>query len=1313
MKKLIQYIIILTAMLFCMPIHAQVNWSVPDTNGTQGDTLIIPVRLDDDVTGMNVLSFEAELQMYNYDLIPIEVITTNTLAGDLGAVASNIYAISSSWYVEVSAAGIMPLIGNGVLFYIKVVGLSSGAISFVGTNQMNEGSPAVITDNGSVSLAAPLTITVSPNTGLLLLGEQLQFNVSGGTAPYTYEVSDTTLASIDTNGLLTGLSHGILQVRGEDSTGLTDWTSDIEIRAFDIEVSDTSGNSLDTILVPIRVSELSGLGVVSGQFELSYSSSILEFIDIEKSTTLLEGASVTYSSTINSVDVAFASVDTLVGNSTLIYLRFVIKYQTNSSSTSLSFTSALFNQDLVARTNSGSVNYTGFPVLSISPSSNQSLYVGETIQFTTSNGIPPYVYQVFPPSRGTIDSTGLFTALESGTCFVRVEDAAANFDDSGIIEVNDGNLIVDSRCAQVGDTVMLPVYLSELSDGISVNSFELTISFREPELIYMAYEKLNTMAEDWLVLSTILPNGDIRIVAAGTMSEVGDQVVIYLKFITTGDLTAGEFAYVNLVDHLLNEGSPNAVGVNGGIRQSDYIITSVVAGMQSACDTADNTYNQELTFYFDTMPASGNLIVNDSIFALVSNPQTIVLLNRPADGNSHHVTARFSAVPSCDFAFYNAYLAIGPCVIITNYIYVDSSATGLNNGVSWLHAYTDLQDALLEAATEEHTEVWVAGGTYYPDAAMNRNASYNIPSGVSVFGGFAGNEINFSERNTSILANRSILSGDLGQDDLVSNNSYHIIVFDHVDSTTLIDGFTLLDGNADGPGEKSYGGGAYNDGEGGGSSNPQLINVEFIDNYADNGGGALYNNGTFGGVANPSILGCSFVNNHTNNIGGAISNDGNLGNSSPLILHCYFGTNSATWGGAIYNSGFNGISNSVIVNNKFYDNVAMNDAGSIFSNGRNGGQSNPLILGNVITNSYANRGGALFNDGISGQCIPLIIHNSIANTSAASSGQHIHNQYSDMILGNSILWGVGTPITSDIGSIDSIFHCIIQGGAIGDTVIDQVPLFIDEMGNDLRLQACSPGINMGQVVNLDQDSLDIISNDRPYQATLPDMGAFEYHGDGFGIAGDRLFVVEGGTGTQEGSSWQNALATIQEAINATTCNPYIDTIWVAAGTYFPDTSSGRSSSVLLRNNVVIFGGFHGDETLFAERDLSSDTSIISGDIGGFGDDTDNSYHVIRANDTVSFSALNGLIIQDGNANGPLAADKYGGGLLNYGGLTLDAVRFRDNKATSEGTAIYSSGVSADLYLYNSLIDNAAPLPGIVLSVGIGSELYILNSLIDN
>jgi hypothetical protein len=74
-------------------------------------------------------------------------------------------------------------------------------------------------------------------------------------------------------------------------------------------------------------------------------------------------------------------------------------------------------------------------------------------------------------------------------------------------------------------------------------------------------------------------------------------------------------------------------------------------------------------------------------------------------------------------------------------IYVDASATGLNNGTSWANAFNERQSALAVDASGD--EIWVAAGTWLPDYDVgtgthtgSRSATLNLSIGVALYGGF-------------------------------------------------------------------------------------------------------------------------------------------------------------------------------------------------------------------------------------------------------------------------------------------------------------------------------------------------------------------------------------------------------------------------------------------------------------------------------------------------------------------------------------------------------------------------------------------------
>ena len=124
-------------------------------------------------------------------------------------------------------------------------------------------------------------------------------------------------------------------------------------------------------------------------------------------------------------------------------------------------------------------------------------------------------------------------------------------------------------------------------------------------------------------------------------------------------------------------------------------------------------------------------------------------------------------------------------------------------------------------------EVWVAKGTYHPTDSGDREISFQLKSGVALYGGFAGTERELDQRDWE--ANSTILSGDISKPGDNSDNSYHVV---QGANDATIDGFTITGGNADGDTSCDKGGGAIaNDYQ----ANLNVSNCTFIGNSAAEG----------------------------------------------------------------------------------------------------------------------------------------------------------------------------------------------------------------------------------------------------------------------------------------------------------------------------------------------------------------------------------------------------------------------------------------------------------------------------------------------
>ncbi|MHC4217480.1 MAG: right-handed parallel beta-helix repeat-containing protein [Planctomycetota bacterium] len=256
-------------------------------------------------------------------------------------------------------------------------------------------------------------------------------------------------------------------------------------------------------------------------------------------------------------------------------------------------------------------------------------------------------------------------------------------------------------------------------------------------------------------------------------------------------------------------------------------------------------------------------------------------------------------------------------------LFVDGDATGAGDGSSWEDALTDLRSAICAAIQSEGIvdEIWVAAGTYRPDGPDgSRIATFLLWDGVAIYGGFSGNETQLDQRDP--IANPTVLSGDLNGDNIgnaqnIEENSYHVVSAFNTDDTAVLDGVTIIRGNADGflgPIDLNTGGGIYiveagpsiidctvqqsrcTD-RGGGVTvdlgDPAFADCEFNSNYGQKGGGGAY---IVGGTT--SFESCLFLSNSTDNnrSGGGLYNDG----GDPVLNDCIFDSNFASSAKGMY-----------------------------------------------------------------------------------------------------------------------------------------------------------------------------------------------------------------------------------------------------------------------------------------------------------------------------------------------------------------------------------------------------------------------------
>lgn len=151
---------------------------------------------------------------------------------------------------------------------------------------------------------------------------------------------------------------------------------------------------------------------------------------------------------------------------------------------------------------------------------------------------------------------------------------------------------------------------------------------------------------------------------------------------------------------------------------------------------------------------------------------------------------------------YNTAEEITPVCCWSEILYVDQSADGFNNGMSWQNAFTELYDALDMARNGCGMEIWVAEGTYVPKLVSDPvqywyYEPFAMVDGVPVYGGFPSGGGDWQDRDW--LKNETILGGN-GQS---TYKLSQVVTFDSCNENTILDGFTVTDSYS--PYDDAYG----------------------------------------------------------------------------------------------------------------------------------------------------------------------------------------------------------------------------------------------------------------------------------------------------------------------------------------------------------------------------------------------------------------------------------------------------------------------------------------------------------------------------
>ncbi len=570
----------LLAVMLTVSGAGAVQVSPSPGSGLAGQTVDININTST-LTGLDVRSLQFDLT-YNPNVIrATDVLEATNLVGNAGWGDAEFHITTNninSATLNVSAAGNTALTGSGALLRVRFVvnpTLLNGSNSNMALANFifNEGTPNDTTTNANFAVGVTPQITVNPATGEVIRGQTLSFSASGTVSnPVSWSTTNAAIATINGAGLLTGVAPGEVKVYAVDNAGRRDTTDEvITIRGMGISMTNTSFVHGQSGSLPILVTSLTGLGVRSGQFTLSYNGALVTATGVSTPAgTLLNGWGPTlFHANPNKCTVDFAGATDLNGSGVLCYVTFVAT-GINSGGTGLTFDQALFNETLIAKPTSGFLSVSALPTITVNPDV-LTLLAGQTQQYTIT-GTPtlPITWSVVDPSMATISPTGLLTAIKGGVTQVRAVDQLGATDLSTSLTVYDFKVTLNNVKGPPGSTVRVSLNSDRLVGSLGIQSMQYNIAWNGVNIVN-ANALASGLAGTWdpQDILELNVNPSIKVVAAGISPLDNSGLEVHaLEFKISPSAPLGTVIPLTLTQLLFNEGNPTVTTVNGSITVS-------------------------------------------------------------------------------------------------------------------------------------------------------------------------------------------------------------------------------------------------------------------------------------------------------------------------------------------------------------------------------------------------------------------------------------------------------------------------------------------------------------------------------------------------------------------------------------------------------------------------------------------------------------------------------------------------------------------------------------------------------------------------
>lgn len=530
----------------------------------------------------------------------------------------------------------------------------------------------------------------------------------------------------------------------------------------------------------------------------------------------------------------------------------------------------------------------------------------------------------------------------------------------------------------------------------------------------------------------------------------------------------------------------------------------------------------------------------------------------------------------------------------TYYVKADSEiTTSGSDGLSWDKAIT-LTEALRQAKAGD--EIWVKG---YEDITGHiykaPEGGFVLPSGVAMYGGFAGDETIKNDlptgRHKYQMKYQTALVGDIATNDKASqqliiypenttrsDNATHVLTLQMgvtQDNTnggnkpTIVSGFLIAAGNAkeENTSANGRGGGIYvvnksNDNNAG-SRYFRISQCNFANNYGMRGGAIYVDNSCTNQQS--AISYCSIFNNVAGKRGSSENEGGGMWiDGTATVYNCNINNN--TNGGIRFSSTSKIVNCSVIANTVSAADLATDGA----SNSIDGGAVYNSVLWHSTALSKQDSRPAFYSCAFPEVEVTDSKANTDANGNVRISNENHGIEPAPWFKQSAVTQGYDFSFSSNLKQLYSTAFTFEETSALL---------------NKGKLEYYTNNVVKA---NLETTSTDIMGRTRyQNQDNTIDIGAYEYARI---KAGRIRYVKPQKEGLGDGSTWNDATDDIQWAINdlAEKAPDEKGEVWVAAGTYevkdrIIANDASAPVSLLMKNGISVYGSFKGTEKRRSER----------------------------------------------------------------------------------------------------------------------------------